>query len=354
MKYSFSSKSGLTLRPSTKIFRVLKFTYSFFFLFFLLLFKSNQLYVWTTKDVRCCQPSFCGLRVWHALILKLTETSCRHSSVILCIDVADLLQRTHCFIQSQAFIALSHQTQPKKTKSRESVVNPPGSYPGVAAWCGWHPAAHWGEGRRRVGLRLWWAYAASVPYPDREGSRILRGHSRHELLQRVQQAVLRELHLHRSYAHVFTVRPLQVTVQFLIFQSYSHKINSVTLWCRSVERRPVGKKRPVSSAELVLDVDTKTQRVILKKKVQIQEAKKQHDVMQVWERWQKRIFLFSCPEALIIFVSFFHFIFIECIIPTLVSFGLRFMDQLNFWNQRQLSFWMSAIWSLPQACTNSY
>ncbi|XP_010785847.1 vacuolar protein sorting-associated protein 13D-like, partial [Notothenia coriiceps] len=33
-----------------------------------------------------------------------------------------------------------------------------------------------------------------------------------------------------------------------------------------VEKRPVGKKRLVSCAELVLDVDTKTQRVILKKK----------------------------------------------------------------------------------------
>ncbi|XP_076596695.1 intermembrane lipid transfer protein VPS13D isoform X1 [Chaetodon auriga] len=35
---------------------------------------------------------------------------------------------------------------------------------------------------------------------------------------------------------------------------------------QSAERRPVGKKCPVSCAELVLDVDTKTQRVILKKK----------------------------------------------------------------------------------------
>ncbi|XP_054466000.1 intermembrane lipid transfer protein VPS13D [Anoplopoma fimbria] len=34
----------------------------------------------------------------------------------------------------------------------------------------------------------------------------------------------------------------------------------------NVEKRPVGKKRLVSSAELVLDVDTKTQRVILRKK----------------------------------------------------------------------------------------
>uniref|UniRef100_A0A3B4T2L0 Vacuolar protein sorting 13 homolog D n=1 Tax=Seriola dumerili TaxID=41447 RepID=A0A3B4T2L0_SERDU len=36
--------------------------------------------------------------------------------------------------------------------------------------------------------------------------------------------------------------------------------------CRNAEKRPVGKKRLVSCAELVLDVDTKTQRVILKKK----------------------------------------------------------------------------------------
>lgn len=39
------------------------------------------------------------------------------------------------------------------------------------------------------------------------------------------------------------------------------------LFSRTVERRPVGKKPPVSCAELVLDVDTKTLRVILKKKV---------------------------------------------------------------------------------------
>lgn len=38
--------------------------------------------------------------------------------------------------------------------------------------------------------------------------------------------------------------------------------------CRNVETRPAGKKRPASRAELVLDVDTKTQRVVLKKKVQ--------------------------------------------------------------------------------------
>lgn len=37
--------------------------------------------------------------------------------------------------------------------------------------------------------------------------------------------------------------------------------------CRTVEKRPVGKRRLGSCAELVLDVDTKTQRVILKKKV---------------------------------------------------------------------------------------
>lgn len=37
--------------------------------------------------------------------------------------------------------------------------------------------------------------------------------------------------------------------------------------CRSSDGRPVGKRRLVRCAELVLDVDTKTQRVILKKKV---------------------------------------------------------------------------------------
>lgn len=39
------------------------------------------------------------------------------------------------------------------------------------------------------------------------------------------------------------------------------------LFSRTVGRRPAGKKPVVSCAELVLDVDTKTQRVILKKKV---------------------------------------------------------------------------------------
>lgn len=47
----------------------------------------------------------------------------------------------------------------------------------------------------------------------------------------------------------------------------SHTAEQHCCVCRNVEKRPVGKKRPVSSAELVLDVDTKTQRVILKKKV---------------------------------------------------------------------------------------
>lgn len=41
------------------------------------------------------------------------------------------------------------------------------------------------------------------------------------------------------------------------------------MFCRTVERRPVGTKRLVSCAELVLDVDAKTQRVILKKKVRL-------------------------------------------------------------------------------------
>lgn len=40
-----------------------------------------------------------------------------------------------------------------------------------------------------------------------------------------------------------------------------------TLCSRTEERRPVGKKLLVSCAELVLDVDTRTQRVILKTKV---------------------------------------------------------------------------------------
>lgn len=37
---------------------------------------------------------------------------------------------------------------------------------------------------------------------------------------------------------------------------------------RDAGKRPVGKKRVVAGAELVLDVETKTQRVVLKKKVQ--------------------------------------------------------------------------------------
>lgn len=44
-------------------------------------------------------------------------------------------------------------------------------------------------------------------------------------------------------------------------------IKSVNVCRRDAEDRPVGKRGAVGCAQLVLDVDTKTQRVILKKKV---------------------------------------------------------------------------------------
>lgn len=56
--------------------------------------------------------------------------------------------------------------------------------------------------------------------------------------------------------------------------------------CRNVERRPIGKKRLVSCAELVLDVDAKTQRVILKKKVVFYSSKIIRN--QVWIKRQTR------------------------------------------------------------------
>ncbi|KAM6982880.1 intermembrane lipid transfer protein VPS13D isoform 1-T1 [Tautogolabrus adspersus] len=65
----------------------------------------------------------------------------------------------------------------------------------------------------------------------------------------------------------------EVTADMNFFREYNKLyyenfiyIAATHTFSQSVERRPVGKKRPVSSAELVLDVDTKTQRVILKKK----------------------------------------------------------------------------------------
>uniref|UniRef100_A0A8C4H619 Vacuolar protein sorting 13 homolog D n=1 Tax=Dicentrarchus labrax TaxID=13489 RepID=A0A8C4H619_DICLA len=65
----------------------------------------------------------------------------------------------------------------------------------------------------------------------------------------------------------------EVTADMNFFREYNKLyyenfiyIAATHTFSQDVERRPVGKKRPVSCAELVLDVDTKTQRVILKKK----------------------------------------------------------------------------------------
>ncbi|XP_038577495.1 vacuolar protein sorting-associated protein 13D isoform X3 [Micropterus salmoides] len=65
----------------------------------------------------------------------------------------------------------------------------------------------------------------------------------------------------------------EVTADMNFFREYNKLyyenfiyIAATHTFSQSVERRPVGKKRLVSCAELVLDVDTKTQRVILKKK----------------------------------------------------------------------------------------
>ncbi|CAJ1055202.1 vacuolar protein sorting-associated protein 13D isoform X2 [Xyrichtys novacula] len=65
----------------------------------------------------------------------------------------------------------------------------------------------------------------------------------------------------------------EVTADMNFFREYNKLyyenfiyIAATYTFSQNVDRRPVGKKRPVSSAELVLDVDTKTQRVILKKK----------------------------------------------------------------------------------------
>ncbi|KAM9855129.1 intermembrane lipid transfer protein VPS13D [Aulostomus maculatus] len=65
----------------------------------------------------------------------------------------------------------------------------------------------------------------------------------------------------------------EVTADMNFFREYNKLyyenfiyIAATHTFSQSVERRPVGKKRLVTCAELVLDVDTKTQRVILKKK----------------------------------------------------------------------------------------
>ncbi|KAI3356825.1 hypothetical protein L3Q82_003332 [Scortum barcoo] len=65
----------------------------------------------------------------------------------------------------------------------------------------------------------------------------------------------------------------EVTADMNFFREYNKLyyenfiyIAATHTFSETVERRPVGKKRLVSCAELVLDVDTKTQRVILKKK----------------------------------------------------------------------------------------
>ncbi|KAF0036552.1 hypothetical protein F2P81_011864 [Scophthalmus maximus] len=66
----------------------------------------------------------------------------------------------------------------------------------------------------------------------------------------------------------------EVTADMNYFREYNKLyyenfiyIAATHTFTKVVEKRPVGNKRPVSCAELVLDVDTKTQRVILKKKV---------------------------------------------------------------------------------------
>ncbi|XP_029689291.1 vacuolar protein sorting-associated protein 13D isoform X3 [Takifugu rubripes] len=65
----------------------------------------------------------------------------------------------------------------------------------------------------------------------------------------------------------------EVTADMNFFREYNKLyyenfiyIAATHTFSQTVEKRPVGKKRLVSCAELVLDVDTKTQRVILKKK----------------------------------------------------------------------------------------
>ncbi|XP_070696419.1 intermembrane lipid transfer protein VPS13D [Pempheris klunzingeri] len=65
----------------------------------------------------------------------------------------------------------------------------------------------------------------------------------------------------------------EVTADMNFFREYNKLyyenfiyIAATHTFSQNVERRPIGKKRLVSCAELVLDVDTKTQRVILKKK----------------------------------------------------------------------------------------
>ncbi|XP_035500343.2 vacuolar protein sorting-associated protein 13D isoform X1 [Scophthalmus maximus] len=65
----------------------------------------------------------------------------------------------------------------------------------------------------------------------------------------------------------------EVTADMNYFREYNKLyyenfiyIAATHTFTKVVEKRPVGNKRPVSCAELVLDVDTKTQRVILKKK----------------------------------------------------------------------------------------
>lgn len=60
---------------------------------------------------------------------------------------------------------------------------------------------------------------------------------------------------------------------YLVRKNSSYGWSALLCWCRNIERRPVGKKCLVSCGELVLDVDTKTQRVILKKKVWTQTLK---------------------------------------------------------------------------------
>uniref|UniRef100_A0A3Q3FFG1 Vacuolar protein sorting 13 homolog D n=1 Tax=Labrus bergylta TaxID=56723 RepID=A0A3Q3FFG1_9LABR len=61
----------------------------------------------------------------------------------------------------------------------------------------------------------------------------------------------------------------EVTADMNFFREYNKLYYENFIYIAATHtfsQRPVGKKRPVSSAELVLDVDTKTQRVILKKK----------------------------------------------------------------------------------------
>lgn len=73
-------------------------------------------------------------------------------------------------------------------------------------------------------------------------------------------------HTFSEYGHSFVLFWFGFS-SFLVCKNSSKGWSALFCWCRNIERRPIGKKCLVSCGELVLDVDTKTQRVILKKKV---------------------------------------------------------------------------------------